>query len=119
MSRDTASGAELSACQWTLVGGVFGCAPLDIDEVSKALAAAAADEKSSDECTPKEKDYTPLGAVLGALLVILLCTFAWMWYRQNEMSKASRFDMYANEVEEEVQTYTPYVPVMEDGRNSL
>eukprot|EP00388_Colpodella_angusta_P037534 GDKK01041856.1.p1 GENE.GDKK01041856.1~~GDKK01041856.1.p1 ORF type:complete len:436 (-),score=10.65 GDKK01041856.1:615-1886(-) len=99
-TKDALTGADVSICEWIYTGGVAGCSPLNIDEMTKILAAAA-DSSNSDDCTPKEKDLTVLAAVLGFLAFLLACVLAAMWHRQRFMAKALKFEMYGEAVEED------------------
>lgn len=110
-AKDALTGAVVNTCQWSFTGGVAGCAPLDIDEISKSLAAAA-DSSNSGECTPKEKDLTALAAVLGFLAFLLAIVLAAMWRRQVYMAKAIKFQLYGEAEGEEVsQIADEYRPV--------
>lgn len=83
---------DIFICKWTIRdNGVAGCAPKDIDAMSREMAAAQNIDAAASECSPTEKNMTPLAIVMVVIVVILAGVAGWMIYRQRMIQKATDY----------------------------
>eukprot|EP00742_Colponemidia_sp_Colp-10_P006748 GILJ01007233.1.p1 GENE.GILJ01007233.1~~GILJ01007233.1.p1 ORF type:complete len:2169 (+),score=356.63 GILJ01007233.1:3-6509(+) len=98
-------------CQWVATGGVYGCATKSIDDVSAELGAAA-DSGEQGECTPVEKSYGALLAVLIVIVVVLCAALAALWYKQRNLAKEKSFAAMGASYDEEEDLDSREQPMM-------
>eukprot|EP00656_Telonema_subtile_P031382 TRINITY_DN34350_c0_g1_i1.p1 TRINITY_DN34350_c0_g1~~TRINITY_DN34350_c0_g1_i1.p1 ORF type:complete len:156 (+),score=29.31 TRINITY_DN34350_c0_g1_i1:372-839(+) len=87
---------SIAICQWSISGGVGGCAPKDVSSMTRSMAAASAADDAAN-CIPKVKDYTGLLVAMLLMVLALFAVLVFLIYRQRKVAEALAFQQLTSE----------------------